>query len=296
MKTIRLAVPIAAMALALGSFSAEAQERGDRRGRASQNRDQGRSPSGDSTRQGSGRSTTDRGGQRADSSAQPRSRQADRSGSYAQGNPRSGGRESHGYGRVGGSAPQGSYDRGRSNDHYQTYGGGRSNNYGYRGGAGYGYGSYGYRSYGYRGAYGYANGYTYSPYYYAPRPLSYRYAPRRYYGSGGRLSIYFGFGSGYLYGAPYSGRVYGYRAPAPSYGSDQYYGDIRLQVNPPDAEVYVDGYYAGIVDDFDGQYQRLALEAGPHKIEIGARGLQPQVFDVYVDPSRTVDLRADLLR
>ena len=151
-------------------------------------------------------------------------------------------------------------------------------------------------TYGYRGAYGYANGYAYSPYYYAPRPLAYRYAPRRYYGSGGHLSIYFGFGSGYLYGAPYSGRVYGYRGAASSYGDGQYYGDIRLQVNPSNAEVYVDGYYAGIVDDFDGQYQRLALEAGPHKIEIGARGLQPQVFDVYVDPSRTVDLRADLLR
>ena len=308
MRTIQLIVPIAALGIALVSFSAEAQERGDRRGRASQNRDQARAQSGDSSRQRGGRSSADRGSQRSDSSAQPRNRQTDRSGSYAQGSQRGNNRDSQSYGRSGGTAPRANNDRGRSNDRYQSYGGGRGGNYSYRGGnynyrggSGYGYSSYGrdsysYRSYGYRGAYGYANGYAYSPYYYAPRALAYRYAPRRYYGSGGHLSIYFGFGSGYLYGAPYSGRVYGYRGGAAAYGDGQYYGDIRLDVNPSDAEVYVDGYYAGIVDDFDGQFQRLALEAGPHKIEIGARGLQSQVFDVYVDPSRTVDLRADLLR
>ena len=39
-----------------------------------------------------------------------------------------------------------------------------------------------------------------------------------------------------------------------------------------------------------------ALETGPHQIEIGAPGLEPQFFDVYVDPTRTVDLHGDLLR
>lgn len=296
MKTFQLTVPVAALAIALGSFSAQAQERGDRRGRASANQGQPRAQSGASARQSGGRGSAAQGSQRADSSAQPRgNQQVNRRGSVAPGNQRASGRDSQAYGRAGGSAPRVDYNRGRSDDHRQSYGGSYSrghNNYAYRGS----YGNSGYRGYGYRGSYGYANGYAYSPYYYAPRPLAYRYAPRRYYGSGGHLSIYFGFGTGYLYGAPYSGRIYGYRAPASSYGDGQYYGDIRLQVNPPNAEVYVDGYYAGIVDDFDGQYQRLALEAGPHKIEVGIQGVQPQVFDVYVDPSRTVDLRADLLR
>jgi hypothetical protein len=328
MRPIQLIVPIASFAIALGSFSAEAQDRGGRQGRAGQSHQgQGRSQSGASARQGgyrgqSGQSSSNRGGQgtysaqgsggRASQGGPSAGGAVERSPGYAQGSQRGSSRDTQSYGRGGGAAPRGDYNSGRSNDHYQSYGGGHGNNYGYRGGSGYGYGSYGrgsygygaygysshgYRSYGYRGVYGYANGYAYSPYYYAPRPLAYGYAPRHYYGSGGHLSIYFGFGSGYLYGAPYSGRIYGYRAPAASYGGEgQYYGDIRLQVNPPNAEVYVDGYYAGIVDDFDGQYQRLALEAGPHKIEIGVQGVQPQVFDVYVDASRTVDLRADLLR
>ncbi|MFN7983870.1 MAG: PEGA domain-containing protein [Vicinamibacterales bacterium] len=114
-----------------------------------------------------------------------------------------------------------------------------------------------------------------------------------YYGSGGRFSVYFGLGSGYLFGSPYAGRVYGYVGPH-TYGARIYYGDVRLMVRPRDAAVYVDGYYAGVVDDFDGVFQRLTLEVGPHQIELDAPGLEPQYYDVYVDPAQTVTIRSDL--
>ncbi len=65
---------------------------------------------------------------------------------------------------------------------------------------------------------------------------------------------------------------------------------------PRDAEVYVDGYYAGIVDDFDGFFQRLTLEVGPHEIEVADGRYGSQFFDVYVDPYNTIDLRADRYR
>jgi hypothetical protein len=110
---------------------------------------------------------------------------------------------------------------------------------------------------------------------------------------GPSFSVFFGFGSGYRYGAPYRGRVYGY-VPAPVYGALIYYGDVRLQVRPREAQVFVDGYYAGIVDDFDGVFQRLTLTVGPHEIEVEAPGLEPQVYNVMVDPARTVDIRGDL--
>jgi hypothetical protein len=137
--------------------------------------------------------------------------------------------------------------------------------------------------------------YTYRAprYYAAPRVIPVPVYPRHYYGPGGNLSVYFGWGNGYLYGAPWSGRVYGY-APPVSYGARVYYGDVRLQVRPRNAAVYVDGYYAGVVDDFDGAFQRLTIQAGPHQIELDAPGLQPQFFDIYVDPDRTVTLHADL--
>ena len=132
--------------------------------------------------------------------------------------------------------------------------------------------------------------------YKAPRYLPRRSAPRHYYGSGGHLSLYFGLGSGYRYGSPYSGRVYGYARRSPAYGDYQHYGDVRLQVKPRHASVYVDGYYAGIVDDFDGFFQRLTLEIGPHEIEIEAPGFESEFFEVYVDRYRTVDVRAELFR
>jgi PEGA domain-containing protein len=110
---------------------------------------------------------------------------------------------------------------------------------------------------------------------------------------GPSFSVFFGVGSGYRYGVPYSGRVYGY-VPGPIYGAPVYYGDVRLQMRPRDAQVFVDGYYAGIVDNFDGVFQRLTLTVGPHEIEIEAPGFEPQVYNVMVDPSRTVDLRGDL--
>ena len=133
-----------------------------------------------------------------------------------------------------------------------------------------------------------------SPVYVVPRVVPVRPLPRHYYGPVGNFSIYFGWGSGYRYGSPYYGRVYGYVAP-PVYGARALYGDVRLRVRPRDAAVYVDGYYAGIVDDFDGVFQRLTLTAGPHQIELAAPGLEPRVFSVYVDPARTVDVRMDLL-
>jgi len=157
------------------------------------------------------------------------------------------------------------------------------------------YGNGGYRDNDrYRDNDGYRRGGSYrgydSPRYQPARPLR-----PHYYGSGGNLSVYFGWGNGYLFGAPWSGRVYGYVTPR-GYSARMSYGDVRLQVRPRDAAVYVDGYYAGIVDDFDGVFQRLTLEVGPHQIELDEPGLEPQVFDIYVDPARTVDIRADLYR
>jgi hypothetical protein len=153
-----------------------------------------------------------------------------------------------------------------------------------------------YRGDNYRGDNYRGNVYRGTPYRYnGPRVIVPRRVYPHYYGSGGHLSVYFGLGSGYLYGSPYRGRVYGYSNPsAYAYGARRYFGDVRLHVRPRGAAVYVDGYYAGIVDDFDGVFQRLTLDVGPHEIEIEAPGFEPQVFNVYVDPTRTVDLRGDL--
>lgn len=92
----------------------------------------------------------------------------------------------------------------------------------------------------------------------------------------------FGFAYGYPYGG-YPGYYPGYSA----------YGGVRIQGAPRNAQVFADGYYAGVVDDFDGTFQHLNLEPGPHRIEIRTGNAQPIAFDVNVRPGETVTYRAD---
>jgi len=144
-------------------------------------------------------------------------------------------------------------------------------------------------------------GARYRPYYYPYRP-------------GVRVGIYAGFGHpyygyphfyGYPYGAygyypygypypySYSGYSgYGYAAPGYGYGygSGYDYGGVRIHGAPRDAQVFVDGYYAGIVDDFDGPFQRLELEPGAHQIEIRGPGLPPLHYDVNIQPGQTLTI------
>jgi hypothetical protein len=104
------------------------------------------------------------------------------------------------------------------------------------------------------------------------------------------------WGGGY-YG-PWDGGDAGYYPPY-GYGSGSNYnyeGSLRLRVEPRDASVFVDGYYAGTVDDFGGVFQRLHVEAGPHRIEILAPGYEPLTFDVRLDPGRVATYTGELVR
>jgi len=71
-------------------------------------------------------------------------------------------------------------------------------------------------------------------------------------------------------------------------------GSVRLKVKPRDAQVFVDGYYVGVVDEFDGNFQSLKLAEGPHRIEVRGDGLQPLEFNVYVLADRTLKLTGTL--
>jgi hypothetical protein len=114
---------------------------------------------------------------------------------------------------------------------------------------------------------------------YGYRPYGYR--------PGWSLNLY--FGRPYApYGYPAG---YGYYALQPGIA----YGALRIVDAPRDAQVFVDGYYAGVVDDYDGVFQHLNLEAGPHSIEIQvAAGYPPVAFDVNVRPGQTITYRANL--
>lgn len=68
-------------------------------------------------------------------------------------------------------------------------------------------------------------------------------------------------------------------------------GAVRLEVTPKEAEVYVDGYYAGIVDNFDGAFQRLRVVPGEHEFTLYLDGYRPLTRKIYVMPDGTFKLR-----
>lgn len=103
---------------------------------------------------------------------------------------------------------------------------------------------------------------------------------------------------GAFYGwSPYA---FGY-APygfAPYYGPYGYYGrayadsaDARVQVTPKQTEVYVDGYLAGVADDFDGTFQRLHVRPGGHEVTLYLDGHRPVTQRIYFSPGRTQKIK-----
>jgi PEGA domain-containing protein len=84
--------------------------------------------------------------------------------------------------------------------------------------------------------------------------------------------------------------VYPFPPYSPIYGDSS----VHMQVTPREAEVFVDGYYAGIVDNFDGTFQRLRLEPGQHEIVIYREGYRSRTERVYLAINRTFKIRAQL--
>jgi hypothetical protein len=71
---------------------------------------------------------------------------------------------------------------------------------------------------------------------------------------------------------------------------------VRVKVEPEDigddAAVYVDGHYAGVVDDFDGW--GLAVAEGPHTVAIFREGYRTARFNIHVGEGQTFKLRHTL--
>src|SRR5262245_20806250 len=71
---------------------------------------------------------------------------------------------------------------------------------------------------------------------------------------------------------------------------------LRLEVTPKDAQVYVDGYYAGIVDDFDGVFQRLHVAPGQHELALYFDGYRTVRQNLYLTPDQTFKVRYTMER
>jgi hypothetical protein len=118
-----------------------------------------------------------------------------------------------------------------------------------------------------------------------PRIPSIEMHPRRGFGFGPFPYVPFGYG----YMPSVSTTAMPVPQPVPS-------GALRFETTPGSGQVYVDGYYVGLVDDFGLEGRALELEAGPHHIEVRESGYATVGFDVSITANQTTRYRGDLQR
>lgn len=137
-------------------------------------------------------------------------------------------------------------------------------------------------------------GYYYSgrPYYFSSYRSPYYFYRPYYWGFYGvpYYDLYWSSGyDPYWYSGSYSYRDrYRYRS------SDT--ASIRTLVDPDKTKVFVDGYYAGTSDDFDGLFQRLYVSPGRHDIAFKLEGYRTYVVKVYATEDHTIKIRHDMER
>ncbi len=116
-----------------------------------------------------------------------------------------------------------------------------------------------------------------------------------------RVAVPVVVGGGYYYDPFFFDPWYGYGAqwgPYYPYGGRYLPADasVRLEVKPKEAEVFVDGYYAGIVDDFDGAFQRLHVPPGEHEIELYLDGYRTVRQKIFLSANNTFKVKYTMER
>jgi hypothetical protein len=71
-------------------------------------------------------------------------------------------------------------------------------------------------------------------------------------------------------------------------------GGLVLETLPDDAQVFVDGYFVGAVEEFGLHGRPMDIPAGPHRIELRAPGYETLSFSVLIEPNQILRYRGDL--
>ena len=88
--------------------------------------------------------------------------------------------------------------------------------------------------------------------------------------------------------SPYYGPFYGPYYTGFSYAADK--GEVKLSANPKDAQVYVDGAYAGTADHL----KKIWLDSGAYNISISAPGRETFEQRIYVLSGKSLKIEARL--
>ena len=97
---------------------------------------------------------------------------------------------------------------------------------------------------------------------------------------------------------PYYYGGYSYYRGYSAYGAGQIYrpdAALRLQVSPRETEVFVDGYYAGTVNEYDGIFQRLRLEPGEYEMALYMPGYRTVTQQLLLQPDKTLRIKHEMV-
>ena len=108
------------------------------------------------------------------------------------------------------------------------------------------------------------------------------------------------FYSGYaphVYGSYYS--TNSYYSGSDYYGIETYmakpavsvYGGVSFDIQPSDADLFIDGEYVGTVGTFKPAGEPLTLTPGEHRIAIQRNGYRPMEWDVTIEPGQVIPYR-----
>ena len=89
--------------------------------------------------------------------------------------------------------------------------------------------------------------------------------------------------------APYGWYGYGWYGPYGMYGATPNAGKVKLDTNVKDAQVFINGNYAGTV----GQLKTMVLRSGKYTIEVRPPGRAPFQQQIYVVAEKTIKLHPD---
>jgi hypothetical protein len=71
-------------------------------------------------------------------------------------------------------------------------------------------------------------------------------------------------------------------------------GGLVLETIPDLAQVYVDGFYVGLAEEFGLRGRALDLPAGPHHLELRAPGYETLTFGVMIEPNGILRYLGDM--
>jgi hypothetical protein len=103
--------------------------------------------------------------------------------------------------------------------------------------------------------------------------------------------VFFSYG-GYRRYAPYRSGYYGF---GHNYGGHHYHGTpggrVDFNVHPKESQVFVDGAYIGVADDYNGGFfgTTAVLTPGTHNVRIVAPDGREKSAKIYVMPGRELN-------